>query len=379
MSSEMAKAQSYFLRLSTLFLATAVLAAVPALGDAQEAPNRTGKSQQPADASPKPRATEVLVSPDEDYKIGPRDVIDVQVEKAPELSGTWSITAKGTFLMPYVGRVVAVNKTTEELAAFIADRLRGDYLKNPRVKVLVKLYNSRSFFIQGAVRSPGVYQIEGRASLLKLIILAGGLSDNHGSSAFIIREIKADAGGETAEKNDADAAHARRAGGAVKTVSDGELKASGADASDASAEKYELIMVNINGLLKGHFDQNMIVEPGDIINVPPSDLFFVAGEVRAPGSYPLKEGTTLRQAISLAQGTTFNAAASHGIIFREEPGTGKRLDMKVDIGGVMSGKKPDVPIMANDVVIVPNSRMKSVTHMMLSAFGVQAVIRGLPY
>ncbi|HKQ06561.1 MAG TPA: polysaccharide biosynthesis/export family protein [Blastocatellia bacterium] len=320
-----------------------------------------------------------MVSPDEDYKIGPRDVIDVQVEKAPELSGTWNVSASGTFLMPYVGRVVAVNKTTEELAALIADRLRGDYLKSPRVKVSVKQYNSRSFFIQGAVRSPGVYQIEGRASLLKLIILAGGLSDNHGSSAFIIREIKAGGGGETAENNDADAAHARRAGGAVKTVSDGEPKVSGADASDASAEKYELIMVNINGLLKGHFDQNMIVEPGDIINVPPSDLFFVAGEVRAPGSYTLKEGTTLRQAISLAQGTTFNAAASHGIIFREEPGTGKRLDMKVDIGGVMSGKKPDVPIMANDVVIVPNSRMKSVTHMMLSAFGVQAVIRGLPY
>ena len=369
MRSETAKAPSYFLRLFTLFIMAAVLAAGSARGRAQEATNRPEKSQQPADTSPKSRATDVLVSPDEDYKIGPRDVIEVQVDKAPELSGTWNVSAKGTFLMPYVGRVVAVNKTTEELAAFIADRLRGDYLKNPRVKVLVKLYNSRSFFIQGAVRSPGVYQIEGRASLLKLIILAGGLSDNHGSTAFIIREIKAGAGSETTEKNDA--AAARAAGG--------EVKASSAGASDASAEKYELMMVNISGLLKGHFDQNTIVEPGDIINVPPSDLFFVAGEVRAPGSYPLKEGTTLRQAISLAQGTTFNAASSHGIIFREEPGTGKRLDMKVDIGAVMSGKKPDVTIMANDVVIVPNSRMKSVTHTLLSAFGVQAIVRGLPY
>ena len=344
MRSETLKAQAPFLRLSTLFLVAAVLAAAPALGHAQEATNRVEKSQQPADPAPKPRATDVLVSPDEDYKIGPRDVIEVQVEKAPELSGTWNVSASGAFLMPYVGRVVAVNKTTEELAAFIADRLRGDYLKNPRVKVLVKQYNSRSFFIQGAVRSPGVYQIEGRASLLKLIILAGGLSENHGSTAFIIREIKA-----------------------------------GAGAGDAVAEQYELMMVNINGLLKGRFDQNMMVEPGDIINVPPSDLFFVAGEVRAPGSYTLKEGTTLRQAISLAQGTTFKAAGGQGIIFREEPGTGKRLDMKVDIDAVMRGKKPDVPIMANDVVIVPNSRMKSVTHTLLSAFGVQAVVRGLPY
>jgi polysaccharide export outer membrane protein len=104
----------------------------------------------------------------------------------------------------------------------------------------------------------------------------------------------------------------------------------------------------------------------------------VAGEVRSPGSYTLKEGTTLRQAISLAQGTTFKAAAGRGIIFREEPGTGKRTDIKVDIDAVMSGKKADVPIMANDIVIVPNSRMKSVGGALLSAFGMHAVIRGLP-
>lgn len=373
-------AKAHFLRLFILVIASA-FAASPVISRAQETTNRTDKPQQPADTSSKPRVTDVLVSPDEDYRIGPRDVIEVQVEKAPELSGTWNISAKGTFLMPYVGRVVAVNKTPEELAAFIADRLRGDYLKSPRVKVVVKQYNSRSFFIQGAVRAPGVYQIEGRTSLLKLIILAGGLSDNHGSTAFIIREIKPGTpGSEPAKTSDADSSQAPAVDTDAKNVSTGgDSQASSADASEASTEKYELIKVNISGLLKGNFDQNTMVEPGDIINVPQSDLFFVAGEVRAPGSYTLKEGTTLRQAISLAQGTTFKAAASRGIIFREEQGTGKRLDIKVDIAAIMSGKKPDVAIMPNDVVIVPNSRMKSVTHTLLSAFGVHAVMRGLPY
>src|SRR5437868_5042021 len=68
MRSETAKAPSYFLRLFTLFIMAAVLAAGSARGRAQEATNRPEKSQQPADTSPKSRATDVLVSPDEDYK-----------------------------------------------------------------------------------------------------------------------------------------------------------------------------------------------------------------------------------------------------------------------------------------------------------------------
>ena len=43
----------------------------------------------------------------------------------------------------------------------------------------------------------------------------------------------------------------------------------------------------------------MFLEPGDTVNIPPTDVFFVAGEVNQPGSFPLKDGTTLRQAISL--------------------------------------------------------------------------------
>jgi hypothetical protein len=41
----------------------------------------------------------------------------------------------------------------------------------------------------------------------------------------------------------------------------------------------------------------------------------------------------------------------------------------------MSGKKEDVPIMANDIIIVPNSRMKSVGGALLRAFGLNSVTR----
>lgn len=309
------------------------------------------------------RTASVLVSGGEDYRIGANDVLEVQVENAPELSGEVRVNAAGSFPMYFLGRIIAQNKTPEEVAQFIADQLRGDYLRNPKVTVKVKEYNSRSFFIHGSVRIPNVYQIEGTPSLLELITLAGGLAENHGSTAFVIRKLK-----------HAEPTPPQPINGSVSKVTDKRPADAEPDPTSEGSARYELKSVNINQLLKGHFEQDMFLEPGDIINIPPSDVFFVAGEVNTPGSYPLKEGTTLRQAISLAQGTKFNAALDHGIIFRENA-SGKREEIKVDVGAVMSGKKEDMPILANDIIIVPNSRTKSIGGALLRAFGLSSVAR----
>ncbi len=134
--------------------------------------------------------TPVLASIDEDYRIGANDVLEIEIEDAPELSGARRVNANGTFLMPYLGRLTAKGKTPEDLSQVIAQGLDQKYLFNPRVTVVVKQYNSRSFFVQGSVRSPGVYQIEGRPTLLELLTVAGGLADSHASTVFIIRKIK---------------------------------------------------------------------------------------------------------------------------------------------------------------------------------------------
>ena len=300
------------------------------------------QAAQPAATPAATRPASVVVSPEKGYQIGPSDVIEVKIEDAPELSGTWEVGADGAFPMGYLGMVKAAGKTAHELQKLIADGLRGDYLKDPRVNVTVKQINSRSFFIQGSVRNPGVYQVGGNPTLLELIPIAGGLAENHGSTAFIIRKIKASNNGEAAG------------------AAEGEEQ-----------PKYELLKVNIAGLLRGDFRNNPFIKPGDIVNIPPTDVFFVAGEVNAPGSFPLKEGTTLRQAISLAQGTSYKAATGRGVIFRESA-DGKRQEIAVDIGKVMSGKQEDIAIQANDTIIVPNSRLKSVTGTLLNAFGVSA-------
>src|SRR5205814_10463220 len=139
-------------------------------------------------------------------------------------------------------------KTPEEVAHYITERLRDRYLKNPNVAVMVKQINSHSFFIQGAVRRPGVYQIEGHPSMLELITVAGGLADNHGSSAFIIHKVK--------PKNP-DASLVNTSASKDQTP---PTPQSQTEDQEAEVEtKYELRTVNINGLLKGRFDQNTFV------------------------------------------------------------------------------------------------------------------------
>jgi polysaccharide export outer membrane protein len=317
------------------------------------------------------RGPEVIMLSDNDYQLAPKDVIEVVIEDAPELSRSFQISATGMIPMGFLGPMKVSNLTADELAKRLADGLRGRYLKDPKVSVVVKQYNSRTFFIQGSVRAPGVYTIEGRPTLFRLITIAGGLLENHGSTAYIVREKKnAD---QTAANAGAPPAAPANAAKNNPAESPNSLKVD--VASNEADTQVELITAQISGLFRGHFDQNLLIEPGDVVTIPQIDVFYVAGEVAAPGAFPLKEGTTLRQAIALAQGTLFKAATNRAVIYRDDPQIGGRKEIPVDIGAVMSGKsKDDVPILANDIIIIPNSRVKSVSQALLQALGSSARI-----
>ena len=271
-----------------------------------------------------------IILPDQEYVIGPADVIEVSVLKMPELSREYRVSADGTIEMPFLGPIQAEKTTSRELATAITKQLQEGYLVDPQVSVILRHVNRR-YFVQGAVRSPGIYNIEGRPTLLELLSIAGGLDPTHGSTAFIIHKTQA-------SQNDAEPV-------------------------------YDMKKANLNALLRGDFSENTKVEPGDILQIPPSDVFFVAGEVKAAGSFPLKEGMTLRQAISLAQNTNPTAAPNKAVIFRED-GSKEKKQVPVDITAVMRGRQPDVEIMANDIIVVPNSKAKSIYVPVLNSFGV---------
>ena len=307
----------------------------------------------------------VLVDADQDYRIGPRDVIEIKVDDAEELSKIYEIRADGTFLMNHLNRVKASGMSPDELARFIENGLRGSYLKEPHVAVVVKQFNSHTFIIQGSVSKPGVYQIEGRPSLFKLISVAGGLSEIHGTTAYIIRENKT--------KKATDAA-SEQGKSLVRPLDPTKTESSVQTGEDPT--EYTVIPAKIAGLLRGVMNNNPILEPGDTVSIPKADVFYVEGEVNGPGSFPLSDGITLRQAIALSQGTTSNAKGSDSTIMRTND-DGSLHEIKVDIPAVMKNKAQDVVLQANDLIIVPNSKGKSIVNAMLKALGMGAAQRGV--
>jgi protein involved in polysaccharide export with SLBB domain len=114
------------------------------------------------------------------------------------------------------------------------------------------------------------------------------------------------------------------------------------------------------------------------VNIPQADVFYVAGEVNAPGSFPLARDDA-GGFIALSQALPMNAALGSGVIFRQDVATGKRVEIPIDVGAVMKAKKEDIALVANDIVIVPNSRSKTIGNSILKAIGMGAAQRGVIY
>src|SRR5262245_16750233 len=71
-----------------------------------------------------PGNARINTNPEKDYLISVGDVIQIQIEDAPELSHSYQVSASGRIEMPVLGMVEAKKKTTYELARLIAKGLR---------------------------------------------------------------------------------------------------------------------------------------------------------------------------------------------------------------------------------------------------------------
>ena len=129
--------------------------------------------------------------PDEPYKIGREDVLDVAVWRDPDLSRTVPVRPDGFISLPMVGELKAEGKTAAQLEAEIREGLKP-YVQQPKVTVIVREVNAPRLFVTGEVARPGAYPLRGRVSVLQAIALAGGFSDfaNPGSMMVIRRSGK---------------------------------------------------------------------------------------------------------------------------------------------------------------------------------------------
>lgn len=123
------------------------------------------------------------------YRLGPMDVVAVDVFREQDLTRDVRVEENGEISLPLVGRVVASGKTTAELERDIAARLQAAMLENPSVSVRVKEYLSQRVTVEGAVSQPGVYPLTSRTSLLQMIATAHGLDEMANPGACVVFRV----------------------------------------------------------------------------------------------------------------------------------------------------------------------------------------------
>jgi polysaccharide biosynthesis/export protein len=127
-----------------------------------------------------PLAMSALASPSEPaddaaYRIGAGDLISVTVFQVPDLSlKDIRVDAQGNLQLPLLGSVRAGGHTPQDLSDRIATGLNARYLRNAQVSVAVTEAASQKVTIDGAVTKPGVYEMQGRTTLLQAVAMAEG-------------------------------------------------------------------------------------------------------------------------------------------------------------------------------------------------------------
>ena len=155
------------LHLRSILLTVALSRASFVSAQATSAP----KSNAPAT----PAAVAPVDSVDAEYKIGPQDVIRIDVWKEPDISRTIPVRPDGKVSLPLLNDVQAAGLTSMQLAASLRESL-SKYLTNPQVTVTVTEINSRRVYLTGEVNHPGALPLLPGMTVLQALSSGGGFT-----------------------------------------------------------------------------------------------------------------------------------------------------------------------------------------------------------
>lgn len=238
---------------------------------------------QPTPAAP-PAATTQATAP---YVLGPGDVVEVEVLGQPDFGKPRvRIRPDGTVPLPLIGDVPAANMTLTELSRSIERRLvEQQFYKAPSVNADIVGYASRYVIVLGAVGQPGLVPVDRAYRVSEILARVGGAKE--GAQHVILSS---------------------KTGGETKLTID-EL------ARSATADPY--------------------VQPDDKLFVPEPELFYIYGQVNAPGAYTLRDRMTLRQAIARGGGLTASGSEKKLSVYRNEQKIRLSLDSALQPGDVL--------------------------------------------
>lgn len=112
---------------------------------------------------------------DAGYKIGPQDVLRIDVWKEPEITRSVPVRPDGKITLPLLNDVQAVGLTPAELAHVIRDGLKK-YITDPQVTVSLEQINSQRVYVTGEVTRPGAFPLLPNMTVLQALTSAGGFT-----------------------------------------------------------------------------------------------------------------------------------------------------------------------------------------------------------
>jgi polysaccharide export outer membrane protein len=272
----------------------------------------------------------------DDYKVGPGDLLEIQVIGREDLKYELRVSNSGEISFPMLGLVQVNDLTGFEVEAEVARRLREKGLVDwPEVMAYIKEYQSKPIYVSGAVVNPGEFVMSQDLTVVDAILLAGGLKVTAGDEALLHRRAS---------------------------------KAAGAGAPDQGGSRpgTEVVRIDLRGIKNGQFpSESLPLRRGDVLVVPEQVMhaFFVVGDVVAPRDYRFQPGQTVlaSQAISWAGGPLPWAKMSEGMLVRYDA-NGNRSELKADYAAILEGRQPDFPVLKNDIIFIPGSRAKTIAH-----------------
>jgi polysaccharide export outer membrane protein len=245
--------------------------------------------------------------------VGVGDVLELEVFGNEDLTRTPTVQSDGTITLPLLGEVPVAGLSIPEIKQKLTSLLAKDYLVNPQVEVRIKEYQSQSVTVMGEVNTPGRKPLRGRTRLIDVLVESGGFTPRASGEIVITRLEGGFEGGEKTLR--------LRFGAGPATLQD---------------------QINLEIPLKN----------GDIVSASQKQTVAIEGEVTRPGRYTIEGELTVSAVVSLAGGLT-RFGGSKVRLRRIDGQTGKVEILTVDLKAIRKGKKPDPPVMANDVITVP--------------------------
>ncbi len=251
--------------------------------------------------------------PGPDYRIGPGDLVALEVFEEPGLDVERRVGAEGGINLPLVGDVELAGLTTREAAARIASGLER-YLQRATVTVEVKEFLSQEITVLGAVTEPGSQYLSSRWTLFQAISAVGGLTAEHGNSIYVLRR-----------------------------------------AANGLSDQLEIAVDDL--LVQGDPTVNIPLQAHDIVNVPAArqvTVYFL-GEVAQPGAVTLtsRSPVTLLTAIARAGGLT--ERASSRITIKRKQSDGTTIELAAQYDRLLDGSQPDIPLREGDLIVIKES------------------------